>query len=399
MKKTIYVCGPTVYNDPHIGNLKPIIIFDIYIKSLKSLGYKVNFIHNITDIDDKIISKSIEENKTEKEISDKYTKLYKDLLKQSNVDKPSWMPSVIENMPLIINFINSLIKLGFAYISNGNVYFSISKDSKYGYISNRKIEDMIFEDFSENKENKEDFALWKKTDIGITFDSPWGKGRPGWHTECAAFINKIGKLDIHGGGSDLIFPHNENEASQFRVLNKCEITKEWKHIGQININNIKMSKSLGNIINAQDFFKKYGSNTLRLLFLISSPTKPFNINEDIIIEANTKMKFFLKKAKQAQLNSKIEVKNNTIAKYIKNWNFSKAIELLNKNSKLVNLNSDNKINQEFLANLKVLGLINKENEISIKEKEIFNKWEHLKSKKMYKEADLIREKLIKIGFL
>ncbi|MCK5945919.1 MAG: class I tRNA ligase family protein, partial [Mycoplasmataceae bacterium] len=262
--KNIYVCGPTVYSKAHIGNLRPIITFDIFIRSLEALGNKVNLIHNITDIDDKIITAAAKEKTTEVEISSKYKKYYLDILERSNVNIPENMPGVVENMESIVEYIAKLVELGNAYEANGSVYFDITSVEGYGKLSNRDINKNIDK---ENKEKKHqaDFAIWKATKEGVKYDSPWGKGRPGWHTECAVFINEIVKgesLDIHGGGIDLLFPHHENENIQYEAVNKKEIAKEWRHIGKLNIDGEKMSKSIGNIMDASEFMDEHGEDVL-----------------------------------------------------------------------------------------------------------------------------------------
>ncbi len=393
MDKRIYVCGPTVYDNPHIGNLKPIITFDIFVRALRALDNEVEFIHNITDIDDKIIEKAKKENKSEKAIAEKYTKVYLNLLEQTQVLTPTSMPKVTENMSKIISFIEKLIEKEYAYESNGNVFFDISKDEIYGSISNRKIEEMKSEKASKDKRNKEDFALWKNTTEGVTFDSPWGKGRPGWHTECATFISEVGQLSLHGGGVDLLFPHNENEATQFRALHDEPITLNWKHLGQINFNESKMSKSEGNVIDAQDFIKEHGPDVLRMIFLSSSLTSPINITEEVIQEAKTKIQKIYIKSKLAQLNGEIMSSNNTIAEDIAKWDFAEAMRKLNENIKQVSIFSGRNTNEELLGNIKLLGFLRDKHVLTAKEKENFFIWNKLREEKAFDEADKLRAQL------
>ena len=224
---SIYVCGPTVYNYVHIGNTRPMIVFDVLRRTFEYLGNKVTFVSNFTDVDDKIIKAAKQEGITEKELTDKYIKAYEDVRRGLNLEFPTYAPRVTETMDQIISFIQKLVDKGYAYVVDGDVYFRVSKVKEYGELSGIKIEDLVAgaSERVEDKGVKEettDFALWKKTDEGIQFDSPWSKGRPGWHTECVVMINDIfenGRIDIHGGGQDLKFPHHENEIAQSRALN------------------------------------------------------------------------------------------------------------------------------------------------------------------------------------
>ena len=223
---SIYVCGPTVYNYVHIGNTRPMIVFDVLRRTFEYLGYKVTFVSNFTDVDDKIIKAAKAEGITEKELTDKYIAAYEDVRRNLNLLFPTYAPRVTNTMDAIIKFIDNLVKSGYAYEVDGDVYFRVSKIDEYGQLSGIKIEDLVAGaseriDENDKKEESTDFALWKKTDEGIRFDSPWSKGRPGWHTECVVMINDIfegGKIDIHGGGQDLKFPHHENEIAQSIII-------------------------------------------------------------------------------------------------------------------------------------------------------------------------------------
>ena len=219
-KVSVYFCGPTVYNHAHIGNVRPIIVFDNLRRMLKAVGYDVLFISNYTDVDDKIINAAIKEGCSEGEITEKYIAAYEALREAINAPLPDVTPRVTKYMPKIIDFINSLVEKGYAYAIDGDVYFRVTKVPTYGEISNRNIEDLVVGariEENDKKENPLDFCLWKETKVGINWDSPWSKGRPGWHTECVAMINDITSnthVDIHGGGMDLKFPHHENEEAQ-----------------------------------------------------------------------------------------------------------------------------------------------------------------------------------------
>lgn len=230
-KVSMYVCGPTVYNYPHIGNVRPIIVFDTLKKALEAQGFDVMYVSNYTDVDDKIINTAIEQNTTEKEITKKYIEAYDQTRADLNADMPDVAPKVTETMDEIIAFIAQLIEEGAAYEIDGDVYYRVSSNTKYGELSHQKIEDLLVGariDENDKKEDPLDFTLWKKTDKGIQWDSPWSKGRPGWHTECVVMINDVfnrSLIDIHGGGLDLKFPHHENENAQNLAISNVNIAK------------------------------------------------------------------------------------------------------------------------------------------------------------------------------
>ncbi len=280
-KVMIYVCGPTVYNYIHIGNARPVIFFDVVKRYLLSLGYEVTFVSNITDVDDKIIQAAKNNNVSEEVIADKYKAAFLNNMKDLNCLPYDINPSVTEYMPHIIKYIKDLEDMGYAYEVDGDVYFSVNKITSYGQLSNQETENLeVGARITEHskKQNPLDFTLWKKTDEGIQWDSPWGKGRPGWHTECVAMINNtLGPLiDIHGGGSDLKFPHHENEIAQSQAKNQTNLANYWMHNGKLLINDEKMSKSLGNFILLKDFLTKYDYRVLRLFMLSTHYRQPLN---------------------------------------------------------------------------------------------------------------------------
>ena len=289
-KLSCYVCGPTVYNYVHVGNLRPVVVFDILRRLFIFLGYDVTFISNFTDIDDKIIKQAKIEGISEKEVAEKYIKAFEEAREGVHSLKPDYQPRVTETMDKIIEFIDTLVKKEYAYVSqDGDVYFRVSKVKDYGCLSNMKIDDLLEGariEVNSSKESPLDFALWKKTtDGGIQFDSPWGKGRPGWHSECVVMINSImedGRIDIHGGGFDLKFPHHENEIAQEEAYYGHKIAHTWMHNGFINVDNVKMSKSLGNVILANDYINLYGGNTVRYLLLNTHYRAPVNFSNDLV---------------------------------------------------------------------------------------------------------------------
>ena len=285
---SMYVCGPTVYDYVHVGNLRPVVVFDILHRFLMYVGYKVTYVSNYTDVDDKIIKKAQETGKPEKEITEFYIGEFEKDLHSINSIKPDITPRVTEYMPQIIDFIDNLVKTGAAYEIDGDVYFRVKSVPSYGQLSNTKIDDLLVGariDENSKKECPLDFTLWKKTDVGIKWDSPWSKGRPGWHTECVVMINSIfenGHIDIHGGGFDLKFPHHENEIAQSCACHHHCIANTWMHNGFININNQKMSKSLGNVFTAHEAIKKFGAMPVRMLLISTHYRAPVNFADEML---------------------------------------------------------------------------------------------------------------------
>ena len=285
----MYVCGPTVYDDPHIGNARPLIVFDILFKLLKNKFDNVSYVRNITDIDDKIIKSSQELKISTKELTDKVIKSFLEDCKYLNCENPTHQPKATEHIDLMIEMTNELIKKGFAYENNRHVYFEVKKFSDYGQLSNKKLEDLIAGsrvEISENKKNSEDFVLWKPSNKDEPFwDSPWGKGRPGWHLECSAMSKKfLGKeFDIHGGGIDLVFPHHENEIAQSRCANQTKVfANYWIHNAFITMSNEKMAKSQGNILKIKNFRKKISGQVIRLALMSAHYKQPLDWNNKLL---------------------------------------------------------------------------------------------------------------------
>lgn len=293
--KTIrmYSCGVTVYDKCHIGHARSLYIFDVIRRYLKYRGYDVHFVRNITDIDDKIINRANELGKTSDAVSTQNIKWYYDDMERLGVDKADIEPRATENIPDMIKHIQVLIKDGYAYESQGDVYFSVRKFPEYGKLSGQSVEHMLEAvriEKGEKKDDPLDFALWKKSKEGEPFwDSPWGKGRPGWHIECSCMSLKhleCETLDIHAGGRDLIFPHHENEIAQSEAFTKKTFAKYWIHHGLLTINGQKMSKSLGNFITVEDALKKYPVDDLKIFFLMSTYTSGIDFTEEKMLEAH-----------------------------------------------------------------------------------------------------------------
>lgn len=284
----IYACGPTVYNYIHIGNARPLCVFDVLRRYLEYRGYNVKFVQNFTDVDDKIIKRANEEGITFEEVSKKYIEEFWTDANGLNFKKASVHPKATENIDEIINIIKTLEEKGYAYAVDGDVYFRTLKFKEYGKLSHQPIEDLQSGAriaIGEKKENPLDFALWKAAKEGEPYwDSPWGKGRPGWHIECSAMNKRFlgDTIDIHCGGQDLIFPHHENEIAQSECANGCTFAKYWMHNGYINVDNVKMSKSLGNFKTVREIANVYGYEVIRYFLISSHYRSPINYSLEII---------------------------------------------------------------------------------------------------------------------
>lgn len=296
-KVKMYVCGPTVYDYPHLGHARCYITWDVVSRYLRFKGYDVTYIRNITDVDDKIINKARENNTTPSEIANKYYNEFQKAMTDLNITKPDIEPRATETISDMIELIKKLEEKGYAYSSNGDVYFRVNKFKKYGRLSKQSIDDLQTGariEASEKKENPLDFALWKAVikEDEISWDSPWGKGRPGWHIECSAMSNKFlgGQIDIHAGGQDLIFPHHENEKAQSEACFDKDFVNFWMHNGFVTTNNEKMSKSLGNFLTIGDLLEKFNFNTIRFFILTNHYRMPVEFNNESLIAAKNGVK-------------------------------------------------------------------------------------------------------------
>lgn len=291
----IYACGPTVYNYIHIGNARPLCVFDVLRRYFEWRGYKVSFVQNFTDIDDKLIKRANEESSTVPEIAERYIKEFWTDADGLNVKHATVNPRATENIEQIQSIISVLVEKGYAYQSGGDVYYRAKKFSGYGKLSHQPLEDLEAGariDVTEVKEDPMDFCLWKGAKPGEPYwDSPWGKGRPGWHIECSAMACRyLGKtIDIHCGGLDLIFPHHENEIAQSEAANGCEFAHYWMHNGFINVDNHKMSKSLGNFFTVRDVAEKYGYEPIRYMMVSCQYRSPINYSYEVIEQAKNSL--------------------------------------------------------------------------------------------------------------
>ncbi len=291
----IYACGPTVYNYIHIGNARPLCVFDVLRRYFEWRGYKVNFVQNFTDIDDKLIRKANEEGITVPEVAERFIGEFWTDAKGLNVREATVHPKATENIEQIQNIISSLMENGYAYEAGGDVYYRAKKFSEYGKLSHQPLEDLEAGariETGDIKEDPMDFCLWKGAKPGEPYwESPWGKGRPGWHIECSAMAGRyLGKtIDIHCGGLDLIFPHHENEIAQSEAANGCEFSRYWMHNGFINVDNHKMSKSLNNFFTVRDVAEKFGYEPIRYFLVSSQYRSPINYSVDIIEQAKNSL--------------------------------------------------------------------------------------------------------------
>ena len=413
----MYVCGPTVYDNPHIGNARPLVIFDILYKVLKSkYGHdKITYIRNITDVDDKIIKSSKEKNVSIVDLTNNIIAEFNDDCNYLNLENPSQQPKATEHIDLMIDMINSLINKGFAYEANNHVYFEVSKFSDYGKLSNKKLEDLIAGsrvEVSKNKKKSEDFVLWKPSINDEPFwDSPWGKGRPGWHLECSAMSKKyLGNVfDIHGGGIDLIFPHHENEIAQSRCVNDTKVfANYWVHNAFITMSNEKMAKSTGNILKIKDFKDNIDGQVLKLALMSAHYKQPLDWNEKLLEDCKNTIDKWYEVYKV--LKDKSVLNEDILSPLYDDLNTPGYIANLHKlyDKALKGNDADKNL---FVTACNFIGILNKTKEewlefkkkkLSITEADILKKIE-LRNKaredKDYKRADLIRDELLDKGVL
>lgn len=423
---SIYVCGPTVYNYVHIGNTRPMIVFDILRRVFEYRNKKVTFVSNFTDVDDKIIKAAKEEGISEKELTDKYITAYNQVRSGLNLLTPSVTPKVTETMDQIIEFIKKLVDQGYAYEKQGDIYFRVSKIEEYGMLSGIRVEDLIQGasnrvDENDLKEMSVDFALWKKTDEGIQFDSPWSKGRPGWHTECVVMINDIfedGKIDIHGGGQDLKFPHHENEIAQSEALHHHPIANYWIHNQMINIDGMKMSKSKGNVRWAKDLLEELGVNVYKWLMISTHYRNPLNFTDKLLEDVKKEVSKVSSVVKQANLYLQVngikgsdfnKDKVDEIAIALEDdLNTSLALAKILQQVKELNqaLRTKDKDNYLILSGLNTLlaqtnliGFDFKVNPLTEDQIKLYNMWIEAKEEKDFNKADIYRNDLIAMGII
>ncbi|MCR4562868.1 MAG: cysteine--tRNA ligase [Bacilli bacterium] len=423
-KVSIYCCGPTVYNSPHIGNFRPVITFDLLRRLLKHLGYQVTFVSNYTDVDDKIINRAKELGISEKELTESVIEEYASLVKEVGADLPDITPKPTVYMPQIISYVKDLVDKDAAYAIDGDVYLRVKKIPGYGQLSGNDVEDLESGariDVNSKKEDPLDFALWKKTEDGIKWETEWSEGRPGWHTECCVMIDSIfrannGYIDIHGGGFDLKFPHHENEIAQSIAHNGNKLAHYWMHNGFININNEKMSKSLGNVLLMKDVVREYGGMAFRLMVLAAHYRAPVSFSEDTIKEAQIKLKQLQDSLKKASILLELKdidvdaLKPSDETKFLEamcdDLNTPNALAVLYEENK--NLNNLMRVREIDLEALKdsyakvrtyeeVLGLKLEVPHLTEDDKSLYNEYNLAKQNKDFAKSDEIRKVLIERG--
>lgn len=419
----MYVCGPTVYDNVHIGNVRPVVVFDTLRRTFEELGYKVKYVSNYTDVDDKIIRRSKELGISEKELTDEMIAAYNDIRHKLNAADLYKTPRVTETMDEIISFIDGLVDKGAAYEKDGDVYFRTSSVADYGSLSNQNLDDLqVGARIEENdlKESPLDFALWKKTEDGIKWPTRYSIGRPGWHTECVVMINKeLGSLiDIHGGGKDLKFPHHENERAQSMAINESELANYWVHSGMIDINGVKMSKSLGNFITAKDILSKVDPMVLRWFLLATQYRDDVNVSDEIIESSKAELTKIITAYKQACV--KLEVNDikvdgvdedaykrfmdamaddlNTPNAYAVIFEIVKNINQLVR-VKEINFEALGKEVNTLVRCMNVLGIVLPDMTMSLDDKKMYQEWMNAKSVKDFKKADELRAQLSQKGIL
>lgn len=415
-KVNMYVCGPTVYNYIHIGNARPVIFYDMLKRYLVFSGYDVTYASNITDIDDKIINKAIEENKTEKDIATFFENAFFEAVKKVGSNKPDLIPHATDYIDEMINFIQKLIDAGYAYNVDGDVYFRVSKLDDYGILSNQVSEDLESGariSVSDKKESPLDFTLWKKTNDGIKWDSPFGPGRPGWHTECVVMNHKLfnGMIDIHGGGMDLKFPHHENEIAQCNALYHHHLAKYWLHVGRLDLAGAKMSKSLGNCIYVKDINTSREGMVLRCLILFSPYRSIISFTEELKAQYEKEYDKWQRAYKQALYECQYkeilgdELNEEAINEFKRHmdddFNVQNVLTLINNLVKDINTSLRakeydklKKAFNTFKVILDVLGINLFVNPMNEEELLAYRNWQAARANKDFEAADIYRQKLV-----
>jgi len=419
-KIRIYLCGVTVYDDAHIGHARTIIVFDVLRRFLESQKISVEFIQNFTDVDDKIIERAQQEKTPPLELAAKYTRNYFDDFDGLNVKRATMYPKATEHIEDMQNLISNLVDKKYAYVTKNGVYFSVSKFTEYGKLSKKKTDDLVFGarvEIDEEKNNPIDFALWKFSESEPSWDSPWGKGRPGWHIECSAMSLKyLGEnFEIHGGGRDLIFPHHENEIAQSESFKQNQFAKIWMHVGMITIDGEKMSKSLGNVKSVSHVLENWGPNIIRLFCLSGSYSKPIDYSVILLKENITKLRqiescyYELRLAEGSDSNSTVdklvnECRNEFDLALNNDFNTPLALTAYYKLVREVNsLAADEQITQnsaktilaEFERMSDILGIqiVKVTDEEKNQINEMIKRRDEYRMEKNYDEADKIRDEI------
>ena len=418
----MYVCGPTVYSDIHIGNARPIVVFDTLRRVFEAIGYKVYYVSNYTDVDDKIIKAAKEKEISEVELTDEMIERVEAIRKLLNTEDLYKTPRVTETMEDIIEFIDELVMSGHAYVVDGDVFFRTSSIDDYGSLSNQVLEDLQAGARIEENDKKEsplDFVLWKKTEVGIKWPSRYSLGRPGWHTECVVMINKeLGRnIDIHGGGKDLRFPHHENERAQAKALYNTGLANYWMHNGMIDMEGVKMSKSLGNIMSAKDVLATYDPMVVRWLLLSAHYRADLNISDEVIKGCVTELNKVTSALKQAHLKLALadvkttndkELYEGFLKEMCDDLNtpnaysvIFEAVKTLNSAIRVrdVDLDKVASLTGAIEKMLDVLGIRYERLVLTDVDREIYDEWTKAKTDKDFTKADELRAILMQRGIL
>ena len=418
----MYICGMTVYDDTHIGHARTFLSFDLIVRYLRNIGFKVTYVRNITDVDDKIISRAKELNLDPTDLVQKYINSMQEDFESLGMINPDLEPRATENINSIISLIETLIDKGHAYEGDSDVYFSVESFKSYGKLSGRNLEDMLAGarvDIDVDKKNPSDFVLWKKDTEGIKWDSPWGLGRPGWHIECSAMsIDALGEtFDIHGGGSDLKFPHHENEIAQSECVTGKDFAKIWMHTGSLRIDKEKMSKSLGNFVTVKESLENHSPEVLRLFLISSHYRSPLNYSDESIEEAKSSLDRLYNSIEDLEYLRKESVRSEYSDKFHNamqdDFNTPSAISVLFEIARQVNsLKKDNEIEEatklasELYDLSSILGLLQQDpndyfrDGINISETQIqslIDKRNKARAEKDFTLSDKIRDDLLEMG--
>lgn len=413
-KVNMYVCGPTVYDDIHLGNGRPVVFFDVVKRYLTFIGYDVFYASNITDVDDRIIAKAASLKVSEDAVAKKYADAFFEVVQSIGSQQFDLTPHATNYIEQMIKFIKKLIDDGFAYIVKSGIYFNVAKVDDYGILSNQKIEELkkgVRIDLEVDKRDDVDFALWKFTEQGVKYDSPWGKGRPGWHTECVVMNYEIfdEEADIHGGGFDLKFPHHENEIAQSVAHSHHHLAKYWMHVGRLDMGKEKMSKSLGNDIKIKTLLKKFNGNAYRFMLLAHHYRRPFQFTDDLIEQYQNsydKISYTLNKWNfnfKLKETKPVSPRNADIEAFKKlmddDFNTGLVVTLLDQLIKELNKLESIEVFESIKTILNVLGIVPKINEPESADLEKYNLWQQARSNKDYQQADVLRDYLSNKGWI
>ena len=412
---SMYVCGPTVYGDIHIGNARPVIFFDVVKRVLEEIGYHVNYVSNITDVDDKIIEKAKSEGISEAQLTTQYIEAFQTMVKALGSDLPDMMPKATDYISQMIHYITTLIDMGYAYETEQGVYFRVNRINAYGELSKQKreaLEQAVRVDLDQGKEHPNDFSIWKKTTDGLNYHSPWGEGRPGWHTECAVMNHEIfeGMIDIHGGGSDLMFPHHENERAQALAHDQHGLATYWMHNARLDIENQKMSKSLGNVIYVKDL-SDLQKQAFRLLILAHHYRQPIQYSSQLLEQYEKNYQTLLKKLRMTklELTASNEMHKSRDASYqsriidalLQDFHTAQVVTIIFEMQKTLNKTQDTKEKAALLNTFEwLLPIIGLNLDLNISDDvKTYLSWQEARNSQNYREADIYRNQLMEKGYI